>query len=109
MPQDESKPFARTQIRQPIPGEDAFDADYEAITGGRDGCETRCGASRHVAVHQHLALLVQDTEVQGAGMEIDAAGKWVLLGVESHEVSSSSSVFASRPAYHGGMWRRGPQ
>jgi len=43
-------------------------------------------------------------------MQIDAAVKLVLFGVESPEVSSSlASGDLPVPAYHGGMLRRGPQ
>ena len=48
------------------------------------------GAGWHVPVHQNLPSLVQDAEVHGAGVQVDATIKLVLLGVESPEVSSSS-------------------
>ena len=68
------------------------------------------GAGLHIAVQQDLAILVQDADVHAAGMQIDATVKLVLLGVESHEVSSScESIVYPTPAYHGGMLRRGPQ
>jgi hypothetical protein len=54
-------------------------------------------------VDQNLAGMVQETDGHGAGMQVDAAVKWVLLGGEAHAVSSSSSVLSSLPAYHGGM------
>jgi hypothetical protein len=41
-------------------------------------------------VEKDLPILAQDTDVHGAGMEVDTTIKLVLLGVESHEVSSSS-------------------
>jgi len=34
-------------------------------------------------------MLVKQTDVHGPGMEINATIKWVLLRVESHEVSAS--------------------
>ena len=36
-----------------------------------------------------LAVVVKNTDVQGAGMQVDATVKWVLFRVESHEVSSA--------------------
>jgi hypothetical protein len=33
--------------------------------------------------------VVENTDVHGAGMQVDAAVKLMLLGVEAHEVSSS--------------------
>ena len=109
MPEDKRHTFTGAEVGQPIPGEETCDADDQIGPVRRDGFEKRLRASRHVPVHQNLAILVQDAEVHGAGMQIDAAVKLVLLGVESHEVSSSSLVFSPLPAYHGGMWRRGPQ
>jgi hypothetical protein len=46
-----------------------------------------------LTVEHRLALLIEDADVQGAGMSVDAAVKWVLLGVESHEVSSFLVTF----------------
>jgi hypothetical protein len=42
-----------------------------------------------LAMQHNLAVAVQDTDVHGAGMEINATVKLMLLGVESPEVSSS--------------------
>jgi hypothetical protein len=43
-----------------------------------------------MVVKHALPVLIQDTEVHGAGVQVDATIKLVLLGVESPEVSSSS-------------------
>jgi len=42
-----------------------------------------------VVVHQRLAISAEDTEVHGAGVQVDTTIKVVLVGVKSHEVSSS--------------------
>src|SRR5262245_16664502 len=89
MPEDKRNAFARAQVGEPVPGEDAFDTDDQVLPIGRNGLEKRFWASRHVPMHQDLALLIQDTEVHGAGMQINAAVKLVLLRIEAHEVSSS--------------------
>jgi len=47
-------------------------------------------------VQQRCTSLVEDAQVHGAGVEIDTTVKRVLLGVESHEVSSSLCVIVSR-------------
>ncbi len=83
-------PFAGTEVGQPVPGEDAFDTDDQVLPVGRNGLEKRLWACGHIPVHKDLSILVQDAEVHGAGMQVDAAVKLVLFGVESHEVSSSS-------------------
>jgi hypothetical protein len=36
-----------------------------------------------VAVEPDCAILAQDADIHGAGMQVDATVKWVLLGVES--------------------------
>jgi len=41
-----------------------------------------------MAVEQDVTLVAQDTDIQGAGMQVDPAVKWMLMGVGSHEVSS---------------------
>jgi len=110
MPKHKRNAVAGAQVGEPVPGKEACDTDDQVFPGGRNGFEKRCGASRHVPVHQELTILVQDAEVHGAGMQVDAAVKWVLLRIESHEVASlllSDSLPLS--AYHGGMLGRGPQ
>jgi hypothetical protein len=49
-------------------------------------------------VESDLALLVQEAEVHGAGMQVDATIKLVLLSIESHEVSSSPEVVFPSPS-----------
>jgi hypothetical protein len=56
---------------------------------GRDGLEQGVGTGWHIPMQSHLAVLTQDTDVHGAGMQVDATVKWMLVGVEAHEVSSS--------------------
>jgi hypothetical protein len=82
-------PFPGAEISQPVPGEDTCDGHDDLAPIGRKGLEQSIGTGLHVAVQHDLAVLTQDTDVHGAGMQVDAAGKWVLLGIESHEVSSS--------------------
>ena len=82
-------PFLRTQVREPVPGEEACDGHDHRFPRGCDSLEKRLRAGWHVPVQHDLALLIQDTDIHGAGMQVDAAVKWVLFGVESHEVSSS--------------------
>jgi hypothetical protein len=97
------------EVGEPRPGDETCDAHAQGLSRGRHGLEQRGWSGRHVPVDEARAVLVQDAESHGAGMQVDATGQGVLLGGESHEVSSSAVVFSLRPAYHGGMWRRGPQ
>lgn len=84
VPEDHRHPCARTEVGQPRPGEEAFDADDESGPLGCHGVEKRFWASRPSPVDKHLALLVQDAEVHGAGMQIDATVQLGLCRRESH-------------------------
>ena len=44
----------------------------------------------HVPMHDDLTIVVQDADVHGAGMPVDATIKLVRRGVASPEVSSSA-------------------
>jgi hypothetical protein len=90
MTQHEGNPLLRTEISQPVPGEETFDTDDNILAIGGDGLEKRFRGCWHIAVDQSLPSLVQDTEVHGAGVQVDTTIKPMRLGVESHEVSSSS-------------------
>ena len=39
-----------------------------------------------MAMHQILAALVEDADVHGPGMQVDAAVQWMLVGVEAPEI-----------------------
>jgi hypothetical protein len=89
MSQDTRKAFSGAEVGQPVPGEDACDTDDQILPGGRDRLEKGLWASGHMPVSQELAIPIQEAEVHGTSMPGDATVKWVLLGGESHEVSSS--------------------
>jgi hypothetical protein len=89
MAQDEGNPFCSTQVRKPIPGEDTFNGDDETVTIGGNGPEKGFRSRFHIAVQPDFPIVAQDADVHGAGVQVDTTVKWVLLSVESHEVSSS--------------------
>ena len=108
--QDEGNALTGAEVGQPVPGEDPFDADHQVLAVGGHRLQKRFGPCLHLPVEQDLPVPVQDAEVHGAGVQVDATIKLVLLGVESPEVSSSSWwLFTQRQQSHGGMPRRGPQ
>jgi hypothetical protein len=72
-----------------VPGEDALDADNQVFAVGGNSFQKRFGPCLHIPVQHDLTVLIQDAEIHGAGVQVDPAVKLVLLGVESHEVSSS--------------------
>jgi hypothetical protein len=89
VPEDKRQPCAGAEIGEPRPREETFDTDNQILSVRCHGLEKwlRCGL--HMPVQQDLSVLMQDAEVHGAGMQVDAAVKLVLFRVESPEVSSS--------------------
>jgi hypothetical protein len=86
--QDKGNAWVRTEVGEPIPGADALDGHHQAIMIGRNGLEKGFRRRLHIAMHQDFPLLAHDADIHGAGMQVDPTVKWVLVGVESHEVSS---------------------
>jgi hypothetical protein len=91
MPEDEGNPFPLTQVSQPRPRAHTFDRDDHILPIGGNNLEEGLGVGVGVVVDQNFPVMGDDTDVHRPGMHIDATGKWMLLGVESHEVSSSPS------------------
>jgi hypothetical protein len=89
MTQPAGKPRVSTEISQPVPGEDTFHTDNEVLPLGSDSPEKRFGSRLHMLVQDDLPIPIQDAEIHGPGMQVDATITQVRLGVESHEVSSS--------------------
>jgi hypothetical protein len=80
-----------TEVGKPVPREEAFDADDEIVAIGRNRLEKRPRCRLPLPVPNELAVLVQDTEGHGPGVQVDATLKLVWLDVEAPEVASSSS------------------
>jgi hypothetical protein len=45
-------------------------------------------------MQKDLSILIQDADLHGPGMQVNATVEFVLFGVESHEVSSSLGCYA---------------
>ena len=104
MAEDQRDAFVRTEVGQPVPRAQAFDCDDEPCSIGRHDVQTGLRGRLHRTVHEHLATLVEETDIHGTSMQIDATRTLVRLGVESPEVSSSvacvrCSPNASRPRW----------
>jgi len=63
-------------------------AHDQSVPIGRNGLEEGFRSGFHIAVQQEFTIVAQDTDIHGAGMQVDTAVKWMRMGVESHEVSS---------------------
>jgi hypothetical protein len=81
---DEWNTLLSAQIGEPIPGEDALHSHCDIFSVRGDGLEKEVRVSGHVSVQNDLAVLVQDAQVHGPGVQIDSTVVSVLLGVESH-------------------------
>jgi len=80
----EGHPLPRTQVSKPVPGEQALGGHGKILAVRRDDLEERFWGGAEVPVDLDGSRLVEDTDVEGSGMEINAAGELMLLGVESH-------------------------
>lgn len=86
--EEERDPLLGTEVSEPIPRENAFDADDEVLPIWSNGLQEWFRAGLHVPVQNDIPILVENPEIHGTSMQIDAAVKSVLFGVESHEASS---------------------
>jgi hypothetical protein len=82
--QDEGDVFVVTQIGKPVPAEQALAADDEVVAVRGDGLVEGVGIGGQVLVEDDLAALVEDAQVHGVGVQIDAAVESVRLLVEAH-------------------------
>ena len=88
MAEDEVDLLLGTQIGQPIPGEHALAADHQAAAVGFDQAQDGIRFGWNVLVDDHLAGRIEDADVHGVGMQVDAAVEMVLLRVEFHGAGS---------------------
>src|SRR5215813_11621725 len=95
MPEDKGDPFPRTQVSQPIPREDPFDSHDKIVTIGGNDLEEGLRVGCVVLIDQELSGMAQDADVHRPGMEINPTVRFMLWGVEAHEVSSSSWLLFS--------------
>jgi hypothetical protein len=75
MAEDESNALLGTQVSEPVPGEQALDRHDETLSVWGNGFQEGLRVGFHIAMHKNLAALVEDAEVHGAGMKVDAAVK----------------------------------
>jgi hypothetical protein len=88
MAENEIDALLSAQVGEPVPGEHAFGSDDKVVAVRFDQAQEEFGTGRNVAVQHDLSGGVEDTDVHGVGMQIDAAVKKVLFGVKSHGAGS---------------------
>ena len=67
------------QVGEPVPGEHALAADDQALAEGGESVEEGIGAGGQVLLEAGLTLGVQDVDVHGPCVQIDAAVESVRL------------------------------
>jgi hypothetical protein len=82
--QNEGDLLSSTQIGQPVPAKQALDADHQAVAERGYSFDKRWAVGRQVLVKDDLALGIEDAQVHGSGMQINAAVESVLSLVETH-------------------------
>jgi hypothetical protein len=90
MAADERHAVLGTAVGEPVPGQQAFDGDHQIIAIGGNDLMKGLRTGFHMVVHDDLSGLIQETNIHGPSVQVDATIKLVRLGVESPEVSSSS-------------------
>ena len=79
--QSEGDAVVLTQVGQPVPGEHTLDSDHQVLAVGLDRAEESGGVGRQVLLEDGLALVVDDVQEHGPGVQIDAAVKSVRMVV----------------------------
>src|SRR5262245_2381235 len=72
-------------VGEPVPGEHALAGDGQSVAEGCDGVEEGVGGCGDGGAVGDDAVVVEEAQRQGSGVEIDAAVESVLSGVESHQ------------------------
>jgi len=62
-----------TEIRDPVPHENAFDADDEIVHIGPNDFEEPIGASEQVFVDKDIPFAIDDTDVDVPCVQVDTA------------------------------------
>ena len=76
-------PVMGTQVSEPVPGAQALDRHDEPFARRGHGFQAGIRVGLPMAMHQDLAALVEEAEIHGTSMQVDAAVKWVLSGIKS--------------------------
>jgi hypothetical protein len=73
--EDEGEAVVAAGVGQPVPGMDALAADQQAVGERGDGAQEGLGLSGEVAAEAGLAVGVEDDQVQGPGVQVNAGVK----------------------------------
>lgn len=88
MTENEVDAFPRTEVSEPVPGEDTLDRDREVFSKRSDGFQENIRIRGQVSVKKDLSFLVEYARVHVPSMNVDAAVVLVVRIVESHQALS---------------------
>jgi hypothetical protein len=89
MAQDKKNALLGAEVGQPVPGEDAFDANHQVLPVGCNSLEKGLRCCLHIPMQKGLSILIQDADVHGPGMQVKATVEFVLFDVKSHHEAAS--------------------
>ena len=89
LPQDDGKALVRTEGDAPGPGAEACNRHHQPVALRGTGLAHGVWTGVHLAVQQDIPLLVHDTDIPAAGLQVDTAVRWVRHGREAPEGSAS--------------------
>jgi hypothetical protein len=82
--EDERDVVLVAEIGDPVPGEEAFDANDDVSAEGGEEIEEALWLGGDLRLADDVAGLVQDADGEQSGMEVNAAVELMLTVVESH-------------------------
>lgn len=82
--EDDVDAVLHTEVGEPVPAEDALDADGEILAVGRDGLKEGLAPAGDAPVKHDRPVLVEDAKVHGARVQVDPAVVAVLAAIESY-------------------------
>ena len=63
MPQAKGNAFRTTEVSEPLPGEDTFDAADHILTIGSKDAQQRVRGRRQIFMDENRAVLIENTDV----------------------------------------------
>src|SRR5947199_10775847 len=64
--EDKLEALLVAQVGDPVPAEQTFDGDHQVLSVGGESLQQQLALTGQLPVHQSLALLVQDAEIEAA-------------------------------------------
>ena len=82
--EDEGNLLGSTEVGDPVPGEEALDADGDIGSEGGEGVEEELLVGGDLLLADDVAGLIEDADGEEPGVQVDAAVESMLTCVESH-------------------------